>query len=263
MTLRPLRSTTPTVLLPSSATKRRCRARSMAMWSIRPLTLPSGILASSLSPDVSGDCAMAWSCATSSASVNAIIAPIRFGMKSILRDLPPKVDLSRSGLTRRSKGGAPGLFVRSATGRFAGCQVVERCFRCVALHSHYLEDGLPVADLFLHGEHRPLRRSLLDDRGDCHLGHGQQRVILRRPCDMLEVGKHFLFRSPAGCSGLSAILIEGVVFRGSLEALRRGVDRQHELAVLHLVFRFCRHLGALGNLRNPLRHGHFGVAYCS
>src|SRR5262245_33758574 len=175
MTLRPLRSTIPTELLPSSATKRRCRARSMAMWSIRPLTLPSGILASSLSPDVSGDCAMAWSCATS-ASVNAIIAPIRFGMKSILRDLPPKVDLSRPGLPRRSKGGAPGLFVRSATGRFAGCQVVERCFRCTALDSHHLEDGLPVADFLFHGEHRPLRRSLLDDRGDCHLGRSEEHT---------------------------------------------------------------------------------------
>src|SRR5215467_13330000 len=119
----------------------------MAMWSIRPLTLPSGILASSLSPDVSGDCAVAWSCAANSASVNTIIALIRFAMESILRDLPPEVDLSRSCLTRRrSKDGAPGPLVRSATGRFAGCQVVERCFRCVALQSHHLEDGLPVTD---------------------------------------------------------------------------------------------------------------------
>src|SRR5215475_5650237 len=127
----------------------------MAMWSIRPLTLPSGILASSLSPVVSGDCAVAWSCAASSASVNAIIALIRFGMESILRDVPPEVGFSRSGLTRRSKDGAPRLAsaetcLRSAAGRFAGCQIVVAGFRVVALRGHHLEDGLSVADFFLH-----------------------------------------------------------------------------------------------------------------
>lgn len=38
-----LRSTTPTLLLPSSAIKKRFRSGSNAMWSIRPPTEPKGI----------------------------------------------------------------------------------------------------------------------------------------------------------------------------------------------------------------------------
>src|SRR5271169_132770 len=41
------RSTTPTLLLPSSATNSRRRFKSMPRWSIRPFTSPSGILDSS------------------------------------------------------------------------------------------------------------------------------------------------------------------------------------------------------------------------
>src|SRR5438477_3139432 len=114
----------------------------MAMWSIRPLTLPSGILTSSLSPDVSGDCAVAWCCAASSASVNAIIALIRYGMESILRDVPPEVDLSRSGSGAPLRGRRAKTCLRSVAGRFAGRQVVEGGFRVVALRGHHLEDGL-------------------------------------------------------------------------------------------------------------------------
>src|ERR1043166_8320181 len=46
MTAPAARSTTPTLLLPNSATNRRLRGRSMAMWSIRPATFPSAIFAS-------------------------------------------------------------------------------------------------------------------------------------------------------------------------------------------------------------------------
>src|SRR3954452_11538700 len=42
-------SITPTLSLPSSATDNHCRLRSIARWSIRPLTGPSGILVSSCS----------------------------------------------------------------------------------------------------------------------------------------------------------------------------------------------------------------------
>src|SRR5439155_868514 len=127
-TLRFARSTIPTLLFSSSATKRCWRARSMAIWSIRPRTSPSGILAS----------------------------------------------------------------------------------RC----------RTPVADFLLHGKDCALRRGLLDDGRDRHLGHRQQRVVLRRPGDVFEIGEHLLLGSPRGCGCFAAILIEGIIFRRGAEALR-------------------------------------------
>src|SRR5262245_13114538 len=47
-TLRSARSTTATLSLPSSATNRRCRSGSKARWSMRPVTVPRGIFASSV-----------------------------------------------------------------------------------------------------------------------------------------------------------------------------------------------------------------------
>src|SRR5262245_24498749 len=47
-TLRAARSTTATLSLPSSATNRSPRSGSKARWSMRPFTVPSGILASSV-----------------------------------------------------------------------------------------------------------------------------------------------------------------------------------------------------------------------
>jgi len=57
ITFRFARSTIPTLSLPSSATNRRCRVRSIAIWSIWPRTSPSGILVSSWIGAFPADCA--------------------------------------------------------------------------------------------------------------------------------------------------------------------------------------------------------------
>src|SRR5262249_43986593 len=61
--------------------------------------------------------------------------------------------------------------VTSAGDRLAGDEVVEGGLCVIALGGHHLEDGPAVADFLLHREDCALRRGLLDDRRDRHLGH--------------------------------------------------------------------------------------------
>src|SRR5262245_6512176 len=78
--------------------------------------------------------------------------------------------------------------VTSAGDRLAGDEVVEGGLGVVALGGYHLEDRLAVANFLLHGEDCALRRGLLDDCRDRHLGHRQQRVVLGGSGDVLGVG---------------------------------------------------------------------------
>src|SRR5262245_61336260 len=69
--------------------------------------------------------------------------------------------------------------------RLAGDKVVERGLNRIALDYHHFEDGLAVANFLLIRQDRALRRRLLDNHRKRRLGHRQQRMIRRRPSDML------------------------------------------------------------------------------
>src|SRR5262249_12268202 len=72
----------------------------------------------------------------------------------------------------------------------AGCrlpcgEVVERRPDRIVLGHHHFENGLAAANFLPNSQDRTPRRSLLDDRRNPDLGHREQRVILRRPSDVL------------------------------------------------------------------------------
>src|ERR1700720_3715249 len=80
-------------------------------------------------------------------------------------------------------------------------------------------------------------------------------MVLRRSSDVLKVSEHLLVGSPGCCGRIAAIFVEGVILGGCIEALRRGVDRQGKLALVHFVLGFGRHLGSLRYLCNALQEG--------
>src|SRR5215471_13253015 len=119
----------------------------------------------------------------------------------------------------------------SAGCRLAGDKVVESGIDRTPLDYHYFEDGLAAAYFLLNGQDRALRRGLLDNRRKGRLGHRQQRMILRRPSDVLQVSEYLLLRGPRRRCCVAYVLVEGIILSGRVEALRRSVDRQHQLAV--------------------------------
>src|SRR5882762_10066129 len=61
----------------------------------------------------------------------------------------------------------------SAARRLTADQIVEGWLDRIALNDHHFEDRLAAANFLLNGQDGALRRSLLDNRGNGHLGHRQ------------------------------------------------------------------------------------------
>src|SRR6516164_5501896 len=73
----------------------------------------------------------------------------------------------------------------SAGCRLPGGEVVECWPDRIVLDHHHFENGLAAANFLPNSQDRSLCRSLLDDCRNPDLGHREQRVILRRPSDVL------------------------------------------------------------------------------